>query len=47
MYALAKRFNITDEEMKHMSFVSLMNILISTVSDERKGTEDDLRRLFG
>ena len=47
VYALAKRFNITDEEMKNMSFVSLMNILISTVSDERKGTEDDLRRLFG
>lgn len=34
--------------MKDMSFVSLMNILISSVeSDEQKGTEEDVRRLFG
>ena len=34
--------------MKEMSFVSLMNILISSVeSDEQKGTEEDVRRMFG
>jgi len=36
------------EEMKDMSFVSLMNILISSVEDnEQIGTEEDVRRLFG
>jgi hypothetical protein len=34
--------------MKDMSFVSLMNILISSVEDnEQIGTEEDVRRLFG
>lgn len=34
--------------MKEMSFVSLMNILISTVEEnERKATEEDVRRMFG
>ena len=47
--ALAKRLGISIEEMKEMSFVSLMNILISSVEndEEQKGTEDDVRRLFG
>lgn len=31
-----------------MSFVSLMNILISTVEEnERDATEEDVRRMFG
>lgn len=31
-----------------MSFVSLMNILISSVeSDEQEATEADVRRMFG
>jgi hypothetical protein len=34
--------------MKDMSFVSLMNILISSVEEnEQIGTEEDVRRLFG
>lgn len=34
--------------MKEMSFVSLMNILISSVEEnEQIGTEEDVRRLFG
>lgn len=47
--ALAKRLGISIEEMKEMSFVSLMNILISSVEndEEQKGTEEDVRRLFG
>lgn len=47
--ALAKRLNISIEEMKQMSFVSLMNILISSVSEEkdRKATQEDINRVFG
>ena len=46
--ALAKRLNITLDDMKQMSYVSLMNILISNVeTDEKKGTEEDIRRMFG
>lgn len=34
--------------MKDMSFVSLMNILISSVDEgEHKATEEDVRRMFG
>ena len=34
--------------MKEISFVSLMNILISSVEEnEQIGTEEDVRRLFG
>ena len=48
--ALAKRLNITFDDMKEMSFVSLMNILLSSVeehSDTRQGTEEDARKYFG
>ena len=48
IWALAKRLNISNEDMKEMSFVSLMNVLISNVGEEteRKATEDDIRRFF-
>lgn len=47
--SLAKRLGISIDEMKDMSFVSLMNILISSVDTEKetKATEDDVRRMFG
>lgn len=46
--ALAKRLNITIEDMKQMSFVSLINILISTVEEkERTATQEDIDRVFG
>ena len=47
--ALAKRLNITLEDMKQMSFVSLMNILLSTTDSdtEKKATEEDIRKMFG
>lgn len=50
VFALAKRLGITSEEMKEMSFVSLMNILISSVDDEDKtksATQSDIDRMFG
>lgn len=48
-YALAKRLGISKEEMLDMSFVSLVNILISSVDteSEKKATENDVRRMFG
>ena len=48
--ALAKRLNISIEDMKNMSFVSLINILISTVEEKsttRKATQEDIDRMFG
>ena len=34
--------------MKQMSFVSLMNILLSNVEpEEREATPDDIERMFG
>lgn len=34
--------------MKQMSYVSLMNILISSVEkEEKKATEEDIRKMFG
>lgn len=47
--ALAKRLNITFEDMDNMSFVSLMNILISNVDEdeERKASQDDIDKFFG
>ena len=47
--ALAKRLGITKDEMLDMSFVSLVNILISNIDteSEKKATEDDVRRMFG
>lgn len=47
--ALAKKLGISTEEMKDMSFTSLLNILISSIDTEKeiKATEDDVRRMFG
>jgi len=46
--ALAKRLNITLDEMKEMSFVSLVNILVSTVEEkEKKPTQQDIDAMFG
>jgi len=48
--SLAKRLGITRDEMLDMSFVSLFNILISSVSNEdgeRKATQEDIDRMFG
>lgn len=49
VYALAKRLNITDAEMDNMSFVSLMNILISNVDEdnEKKANQEDIDKFFG
>jgi len=48
--ALAKRLNITIEDMKQMSFVSLMNILISAVGGEdveKQASQEDIDTFFG
>lgn len=46
--ALAKRLNITFDDMKEMSFVSLANILLSSVEDDEKNaTQEDIDRYFG
>lgn len=46
--ALAKRLNITFEDMKQMSFVSLINILISSVEEkENKPNQDLIDKYFG
>ncbi len=46
--ALAKRLNITIEDMKQMSFVSLINILISTIEEkENIATQADIDKVFG
>lgn len=47
--ALAKRLGISTEEMKDMSFVSLVNILVSSIdsNNDKTGTEEDVRRMFG
>lgn len=46
--AMAKRLNITLEEMKQMSFVSLINILLSSVEEhDKKATQEDIDRMFG
>lgn len=47
--SLAKKLGISTEEMKDMSFTSLLNILISSIDTEKetKATEDDVRRMFG
>jgi hypothetical protein len=48
--ALAKRLNISFEDMKEMSFVSLANILISSIeeADETKdATQEDIDKYFG
>ena len=46
--ALAKRLNITFDDMKEMSFVSLINILLSSVDEEEKNaTQEDIDKYFG
>ena len=48
--ALAKRLNITLEDMKQMSFVSLINTLVSYVEEKpttRKATKEDIERFVG
>lgn len=46
--ALAKRLNITFEDMKQMSFVSLINILLSSVEEtETNATQEDIDKYFG
>lgn len=46
--ALAKRLNITIDDMKQMSFVSLVNILMSSVEEhEKKATQEDIDKYFG
>ena len=48
--ALAKRLNITIDDMKEMSFTSLLNILLSSVQSNdgtRKATQEDIDRVFG
>ena len=48
MVALAKRLNITLDDMKEMSYVSLMNILLSTVEEDetKSATQEDINRFF-
>lgn len=48
--ALCYRLHITPEDMEKMSFVSLMNILISSVEEKdrtRKATQEDIERFKG
>lgn len=48
MVALAKRLNITLDDMKEMSYNSLINILLSSVEDDEKAaTQEDIDRYFG
>ena len=50
MMALCLRLNIRPEDMERMSFVSLVNILISNVEEKdrtRKATQEDIDRLKG
>jgi len=48
--ALCYRLNIRPEDLKEMSFVSLVNILISSVEEKdttRKATKEDIKRFIG
>lgn len=47
--ALAKRLNITMEDMANMSFVSLINILLSSVEEDKEKTanQEDIDKFFG
>ena len=48
VFALAKRLNITMEDMANMSFVSLINVLLSNVEEhENKATQEDIDKYFG
>lgn len=49
IYALAKRLGITKEEMESMSYISLLNILISSTGaedDVKEATQEDIDRWF-
>ena len=46
--ALAKRLNISMDDMANMSFVSLINILLSSVEEkEQTATQQDIDKMFG
>ena len=48
--ALCYRLHISPEDMERMSFVSLMNILISSVEEKektKKATKEDIKRFIG
>ena len=51
--ALAKRLNITMDDMKEMSFISLLNILLSNIENNtsnngvRDATQEDIDRFMG
>lgn len=48
--ALAKRCNITLNDMKEMKFVSLINILLSNVEEKngtKEATQEDINKYFG
>lgn len=48
--ALCLKANITPEDMKQMSFVSLINTLVSFVEEKpttRKATKEDIERFVG
>ena len=49
VFALAKRLNISMEDMSNMSFVSLINILLSTIEEDKetKATQADIEKYFG
>ena len=43
------RLNITREDMANMSFVSLINVLLSNVeeNEEKKASQEDIDKFFG
>lgn len=46
--ALAKRLNITLDDMKQMSYVSFINILLSSVEEDTSAaTQQDIDKTFG
>ena len=48
--SLSKRLNITLDDMQEMSFVSLMNTLITSVENKdttENATQEDIERYFG
>jgi len=46
--ALAKRLNITFDDMKQMSYVSFINILLSNVQENSSdATQQDIDGMFG
>ena len=48
--SLSNRLNITFDDMKEMSFVSLMNTLISSIENKetpQTATQEDIDKYFG